>query len=659
MLELNEKKARLRHYFNGKPIIWVPFWGISKLRKRGRSFAGEIPGDMISYDQWYARMLSAETFDQLSEMGVNLVILPFSLGGTAEHEAQEHEDFRQAAALCAERKIVALPYLQYQNILQESTPCDYENFGVSAEGGRLGYSYYRRTLCQSSAPFQEYFKGVIKAAQERGANGLWIDNSYLKPCLCPECKARFVEFLKSERADMLEELRLIPEKVELPWFLAQHSTDPVAQAYHEFNMKQNLANMTLFRDEMRKYNPQGLFASNPGLHRGLVKSFAGCAPVKFAELHDILYIENGQVADVDEGVRTGNYRAFADCEAAGVAAVSGAWRHRKAEPGEYFFSEMPEPHEIVPAVFEGMLNGNMTGAYWLIRETPDKFCSCGDDKVKGYFEHPPMKERLKELFATVQKLPGESTNPADTGILYVEDSAKFDYYCFEESRYSITEALSSANIQWRSVLHFEQIKGLKLLIVPMARVMSDEFIAGLEKAVAGYGVQVIITGADAAYFNENMLRRNDSPLALLAGTSRYSKKPLASKGCWHLLRDDGVRGTLFQRLYPSETPMRRTGYLLSGALVKLVKELNPPAFTVEGDVAVTLRRTPGNWEYMLFLDYMLPERTSCVKVRFDRIRKGVFYPLKGKPAAFTSDEFVIPEFSSFGFIEFSDMEEKK
>ena len=92
MADCKEKKARLRHYFNGSPIVWVPFWGISKLRKRGRSFAGEIPGDMLSYDKWYARMLSAETFDQLAEMGVNLVILPFSLGGTAEHEAQERFD---------------------------------------------------------------------------------------------------------------------------------------------------------------------------------------------------------------------------------------------------------------------------------------------------------------------------------------------------------------------------------------------------------------------------------------------------------------------------------------------------------------------------------------------------------------------------------------
>jgi hypothetical protein len=652
MSELNEKKARLRRYFNGKPIVWVPFWGISKLRRRGRSFAGEIPGDMISYDQWYARMLSAETFDQLADMGVNLVILPFSLGGSAEHEAQEHEDFRQAAALCAERKITALPYLQYQNVLQESTPCDFTKYAVSPEGGRTGYAYYRRTLCQSSGEFQDYFKEVIRKAQERGADGLWIDNSYLRPCLCPECKARFVNFLREERAEMLEDLHLIPEKVEIPFNIAQHSLDPVMQAYHEFNMKQNLENMRIFRDEMLKYNPQGLFASNPGLHRGLVKAFAGMDAVPFVRLHDIIYIENGQVADVDEGVRTGNYRAFADCEAAGTVAVSGAWRHRRAEPGEYFHSEMPEPHEIVPAVFEGMLNGNMTGAYWLIRETPDKFCSCGDDKVKGYFEHPPMKERLKELFATVAKLPGESFNPADTGVLYVRDSWKFDYFCFEESRYAITEALSSANIPWRTIIDLEEISKLKLLIVPMARVMSDEFIDALKKAAAG--VQVLVVGADAAYFNENKLRRNDSPLAQLAGSSRYSKEAVSSCGNWHLLRDDGKRGSLFQRLYPSETPMRRTGYLLSGDLVKMVRELNPPAFTAECDVAVTVRQTPEGREYMLFLDYMLPERESCVKVNFGRVRKGVFTPLKGDAVTFESDVLEIPEFRSFGYIEFSE-----
>ena len=57
MTLIEEKKARLRRHFGDRPVAWVPFWGISKLRLRGGIFAGEIPGDMIDYDKWYARML--------------------------------------------------------------------------------------------------------------------------------------------------------------------------------------------------------------------------------------------------------------------------------------------------------------------------------------------------------------------------------------------------------------------------------------------------------------------------------------------------------------------------------------------------------------------------------------------------------------------------
>ena len=267
MTDIDAKKARLYRYFKGKPIIWVPFWGISKLRRRGRSFAGEIPGDMLSYDKWYARMLSAETFDSLAEMGVNLVILPFSLGGTGEQEKQEHEDFRQAAALCVQRNIVVLPYLQYQNILQESTLQNFDTFAVAPGGGVRSYAYYRRTLCQSSEDFRSYFKGLIRKAQNLGANGVWIDNTYLHPCVCPECREKFARFLQEERPQLLEELKLIPEKVEIPEYISTHSNDPVMQSFHDFNMKRNLENMQIFRDEMLKYNPDGLFASNPALHR--------------------------------------------------------------------------------------------------------------------------------------------------------------------------------------------------------------------------------------------------------------------------------------------------------------------------------------------------------------------------------------------------------
>ena len=100
--------------------------------------------------------------------------------------------------------------------------------------------------------------------------------------------------------------------------------------------------------------------------------------------------------------------------------------------------------------------------------------------------------------------------------------------------------------------------------------------------------------------------------------------------------------------------MCRTGYLLSGTLVEKVKELNPPAFTVDGDVAVTVRRTQEGREYMLFLDYMLPERESCVKVEFGKVRKGFFTPLDGAAVPFESSSLTIPAFRSFGYIEFAE-----
>jgi len=104
MTENYPKKERLQHHFGDRPISWVPFWGISKLRRRRGIFAGEIPGDLIEYDKWYERMLSPATFDQLAEMGFNLAILPFSLGGTSEQEAREHEESQKLVIVFPEKR---------------------------------------------------------------------------------------------------------------------------------------------------------------------------------------------------------------------------------------------------------------------------------------------------------------------------------------------------------------------------------------------------------------------------------------------------------------------------------------------------------------------------------------------------------------------------
>ena len=655
MTQREEKKARLYRHFGNRKVTWVPFWGISKIRHRGGVFAGEVPGDLIDYDKWYSRMLSPQTFDRLAEMGFNLVILPFSLGGTLEHEAQEHEDFRQAAALCHERNITALPYLQFQNVLQESCEKEYSSWAQQPSGNKAAYFYYRRTLCQNSSEFKEYLNGVIAESSRCGADGIWIDNSYLKPCACPLCRKDFSEYLSENYPDLIKTLHLIPEKVEIPPLqIGPYTTDacgdPIARAFFEFNIRRDTELLKEFRSEMRKSNPDGLFASNPGIHRGsAVGPSHGVDLAALYELHDIIYLENRQITDWEEGVPLGNYRGVTEADAFGTVAVTGAWKHMVTTPG--ITTDMPGPEEIGPMVLEPLLFGGGASAFWLIREMPDEFCRCGEDKLKGYFEYPPMTSALKRILMAVKGVPSDSINAATTGVFLDRLSWMFDFEVFEESRYAVTEALTAGNIPWRSVSDFDDTDGLKLLILPHARIMSDETVEKFRK-LAESGVKLLFVGSDCGLFNERRRRRTESPFALLAGTSRYAKEAESFSGNYHLLRDNGVRGERFPHLVGIPERMHRSGLLVSGLLVEKIRSLNPPEFTVDGGVTASLRRTAEGVEFMQLLDYRTPEESREVTIRFLRERAGVYRSLDGEEKPFNTKELTISGFRVYGMITF-------
>ena len=655
---IEERRLRLRRHFGDRPVVWVPFWGISKLRQRGCVLAGEIPGDMIEYDKWYERMLSPETFDRLAELGFNLAILPFSLGGTAEQEAQEHEDFRRAAALCHERRIVALPYLQYQNLLQESWAQDFDTWAVQPDGKVSSYVYFRRTICQDSSEFRNYFNGLIGEAARCGADGLWIDNTFLKPCVCADCRRRFAEYFVEKYPDLVEKFHLIPEKIEIaPLDISPSASartldscrDPVIRAFFEFNMHRNLELLKGFRDEMRKSNPDGLFASNPSIHRGRPTSLRGVDQALIYEIHDIIYQENTLLSCSDRGIPQGNFRGVTEADAFGAVAVTGAWKHRPKPPR----SGMPEPEEIGPMLLEPLLYGGGASAFWMIREMPDVLCRSGDDKLKGYWEYPPMFEAMKRTLAGLRGLPRETFNTATTGVWFDRDSWNFDYYVFEESRYAVTEALVNANIPWRSVTTVEAARELELLILPSPRLMSDATVAELRK-LADSGVKILVIGADSALFDERFRRRSESPLAVLAGSSRYAKASESSCGNWHLLGDDGVRGEAMPYLTAPEGYMRRPGYLLSGTLIEKIRSLNPPEFTVEGGVTATLRRAADGHEFMQLLDYRTPVESRDVVIRFGRERAGGWRTPAGEWREFRAAELAIPGFRSYGIVELTE-----
>ena len=408
--------------------------------------------------------------------------------------------------------------------------------------------------------------------------------------------------------------------------------------------------LTGFRDEMRKSNPDGLFASNPGIHRGWAAGPShGLDLTALYESHDIIYLENSLTTRWEEGLPCGNYRGLTEAESFGTVAVTGAWRDKRING-----TGMPLPEEIAPIVLEPLLfGGGGASAFWLIREMPDRFCSCGDDKLKGYFEYPPMTAALKRIMKAVKGFPYDSSNAATTGVFLDRLSWMYDCDVFEDSRYAVTEALTAANIPWRSISDFEEAKKLKLLILPQARVMSDETAAKF-KALADSGVTLLIVGADCGLFDERRRRRTESPLALLAGTSRYGKEPESSCGNIHLLRDDKTRGERFPHLGGLPERMLRPGYLTSGTLLKKILELHSPEFTVEGGVTASLRRTPEGVEFMQLLDYRSPEESREVTVKFTRERAGVYRSLDGEEKTFRAKELALPGFRVYGRITFAE-----
>lgn len=617
----------LEYHFGQRQICWIPFWGISRLRRRGGCFAGAIPGDLQDYDSWYEHAVSEEVIADLAGLGFNLFVLPYSLGGTPEMEAQEHADFRHTAALCHEYGIKALPYLQYQNILQESMYPEAPCWSEDVFGKARYYASYRRTLCQSSKAFRDYIKALIRSSQQNGADGIWIDNTYLHPCFCPECRKAFAAYLKEYENGLLEDFHLIPERVEVSSTISQNMTDPVSRAYHRFNTRRNLKILSEFKAEMRTWNPHGLFASNPALHRGTWEALRGIDIFPLLLLHDIIYIENRFFAGTVNGALVGNYRGFLEAESAGTIAVGGAWKTHEFD-GTADHNAMPSPNEIdllllEPAVFHGII-----GAFWAIREMPDAYCRCGEDKRKMYFEYPPMHRALRETMDYLRTLPetGNFQLAANVGILCSQNALFSKFQPHREVLYAAEEALTLANIPWRPVWSGVpgQFAGLRLLILPDIRVLSDTEISELKK-LAEEGIKILAIGRNCGLFTPEGLRRLDSPPAMLAGTSRYGQGGISRKGNFICFPDSQPHIREFPCLFPeAQGFLHRPAWIEDGTFAALVAELEVPPYKIHGK-AVSSYRRKGEVFQLQLLNYDRPAQTQSITVELPFEAEGTLY----------------------------------
>ncbi len=521
---------KLDYHFAEKPIAWVPMWGLSKLRKRGGRFAGAIDGKARYYDQWYERAMSEETAKKLAALGVNLVILPFSLGGSAKVEAEERGDFEKTADYFHKYGIVTLPYLQWQNILQEAGALENAEWALTTGGNTQQYAQWRRTVCQSSKGFLDYIKDNVADALNKGADGIWIDNSYLKPCNCDLCKDNFRKYLAENRRDLLDLLYLKDfERVEIPAGFSDPVLDPIMQAYIEFNGERCENTLKDVKEYMEQISSHALFASNPGIHRGKNQYLQGIDIYELGKLHDIMYLENKLCPGVnDKNKVTGNFHGFLALSELDCAAVAGSWKPVAEFDSTVESSScgLPETRaEVERLIFEGPTHQNISGMFWAVRGRYHGICEKPEDLMDMYFEKEDINAWVKGALPPLKtmKFPKRVRNLAEIGVYYSKPSLSFSHSKAFPSLFALEEVLLRNQLPY-NLLYSEdtaKISEYELLILPETVFMSDSEAAALAKYVTKGGRLMII--GDCGLFDEYGFIRKDYVIKKISGVSYFDR----------------------------------------------------------------------------------------------------------------------------------------
>ena len=557
---------KIQKHFGDAPVTWVAAWGISKLRKRGGRFAGAIPGEATWYDAWYDRVMSRETAEKLADLGVNLMILPFSLGGDARAERQEREDYERMTEFLHDVGIVSLPYLQYQDILQETWEPEDAEWAVGLDGSRTQYNYWRRTLCQSSTGFLDYFYDLIEDAVGRGADGVWIDNSYAKPCACASCVEGFRAYLRESRQDLLKELFLSDfDRVELPPSAAYlgATTDPIVQAYMEFNCRRNLNIHRKLKARLERLWPEALYASNPGLYRGQPYADRGLDFYAFTELHDLMYLENKLFTQAEGDTPVGNYHGFVACSRMGTPGIPGGWKSKvdfdstTASAG-HGMAESRE--EVERLVFEATAFNSVVGLFWTVRGRTYEDCENADELIEMYFERPDIHAAMKEALGYVRSLPSPAgrENLAEVAVYYSKPSLELDQPRAMSSLHCAERMLARERVPY-DVLFTEELERLPahaLVVLPDVTLMSDAEAETFREYVRKGGRLLLIGGA--GLHTERNRPRPDFALGDVAGITVYGEAPEVVRhdfgdGKTATVRIPGSTGRKIPDMFPSST----------------------------------------------------------------------------------------------------------
>lgn len=483
---------------------------ISMYRRIGRNSTGGVPGSAKWLADWHRWYDSEECAEIMARTGLNVLHCRCYKGLGWEEEKKDFPNVVSFARACRKRGITVLAYIQYSSlypeIMRREIPDLIDWCQLDQNGKPHTYldSYWRWMPCPNRPGFLEYMDDIIRTIVSSGEfDGVMFDNTLNYPCYCPECRAKFSEWIAGKNFTFLD-----PRFVEMPPCDKEKEMignreeimDPVIIEYTRFRQATVENSFKRFRTLIKSIDPDCIISANlPMMPRRESLLFYNAPPMKLGPLLDVTLSQTGNEPSwngKDICITQQHEIKFANALKLRSVPLNDG------DAGN---------DSVVDSAYSGALFEALFGNTVPMDRIIMKPLQGGAFNQKRYDVRKPIIEKVQE-FAKKYESVLELAEYTPVGLLYSDDSCTFSRKA-HEGYFLCEESLLRNHIPFRIIpvsgdqINKDDLDECSVLILPNANCLSDNIVALLRD----FKGRLILAGNENGLNDENYCQRAKLP----------------------------------------------------------------------------------------------------------------------------------------------------
>jgi len=471
---------------------------------------GLVDHSTEEWSRWYLKMHEPGEMKKMAAAGYDFMEIHFLYGFGLKAEKEEIELTKKMVDNAHSQGLKVLGYFQFFSVQEElfflENPWAKECVQIKSDGTRHEYAYDRPALCFTHKKVQDYYlKGIELGLKYCGLDGIRLDNDYYLGCYCEKCQQEFRKYLKknfsaelARRVFGFEDLSGM--SLVKPGDIYRGG-DPLWSAMIKFRQEQRQKIMKIISDKLVSIKPDGILGGNPAVGRKPDDTIKRNFYVPdFGKTHHLICAENNSFP----GITGNSIRHQVEIYKYGQS------NNFKVFPSHHLFDEnnrtrWPESVEECMLSFCEALcfGGHTVCSTWGIRMDP------GNGTLYERKHFTDALRQVKKFLNAHKNIYKSAECAADLGIYINRESMIGDNSRAWHSLQGTIQLLLANHIPFRFIDRDgeENLKGLKLLIVPDVRLVSSLQFKCMQKFL-NKG-RILLTGEGALY-DEFFLRRKNT-----------------------------------------------------------------------------------------------------------------------------------------------------